>query len=125
MESRFISFRNTPGFRLAPGAVAKALFGERSMLNLVEMEPGATVERHSHPHEQLGVILRGSMTMSIAAENREIGELDGYLVPGDTEHGGTAGPDGALVLDVFVPVREDYRGPPTSRRRRGSDQAAR
>ena len=25
------------------------------------------------------------------------------------EHGATAGPEGALVLDVFRPVREDYR----------------
>ena len=30
-------------------------------------------------------------------------------MPGDVEHGGTAGPQGATVLDVFVPVREDYR----------------
>jgi quercetin dioxygenase-like cupin family protein len=109
MEPRFISFRDTPSFALAPGAAARALIGERAMLNVVEMEPGAVVALHSHPHEQLGLILRGSMSMTIAGETREIGELDAYVVPGDIEHGGTAGPDGALVLDVFAPVREDYR----------------
>jgi len=36
-------------------------------------------------------------------------EMDAYALPGDVEHQGTAGPQGALVLDVFRPVREDYR----------------
>jgi quercetin dioxygenase-like cupin family protein len=105
----FVSLSDTPSFPLAPGATARALFGERSMLNLVELEPGATVAIHSHPHEQLGLILRGSMTMTIDDEPREIRVDDAYLVPPGVPHGGTGGPDGALVLDVFAPVREDYR----------------
>jgi quercetin dioxygenase-like cupin family protein len=34
---------------------ARALFGERAMLNLVELAPDALVALHSHPHEQLGL----------------------------------------------------------------------
>ncbi len=109
MPRPFISLRDLPGFELAPGATARALFGERAMLNLVEMEPGATVPAHSHPHEQLGLILRGSMTMAIGGEPHELGELDAYAVPPHVEHGGVAGPAGAVLLDVFAPVREDYR----------------
>ncbi len=63
----------------------------------------------AHPHEQLGLILRGSLLMTIDEEQREIREHDGYLVPPGVSHGATAGPDGAVVLDVFAPVREDYR----------------
>ena len=51
MESRFTSFTGADGFTLAPGATARALFGERAMINLVEMEPGSEVARHSHPHD--------------------------------------------------------------------------
>jgi quercetin dioxygenase-like cupin family protein len=109
MASRFVSFPAQAGFALAPGATARALFGERAMINLVEMEPGAEVARHTHPHEQLGIILRGAITMTIGAEERELGEFDGFVVEPGTEHGGTAGPAGVLVLDVFAPVREDYR----------------
>ncbi|HWE11647.1 MAG TPA: cupin domain-containing protein [Solirubrobacteraceae bacterium] len=109
MVSRFVSFGEVPSFALAAGAGARALFGERAMLNLVEMEPGATVPVHAHPHEQLGLILRGSMTMTIADEQREMRHLDAYLAPPGVDHGGTAGPEGALILDVFAPVREDYR----------------
>lgn len=91
-----------------PGAAAKPLFGERAMLNFVELEPGAVVARHSHPHEQLGVILRGSMTLNVAGIDHVLREMDAYALPGGVEHEGIAGSDGALVLDVFQPVREDY-----------------
>jgi quercetin dioxygenase-like cupin family protein len=97
------------GFELAPGAIAKALFGEHGMLNVVELEPGAEVPVHSHPHEQLGLILTGSMTMMVDGVGHECGPMDAYALPGGVEHGATAGPEGATVLDVFVPVREDYR----------------
>lgn len=97
------------GFELAPGAIARSLFGEKAMLNVVEMEAGAVVAMHSHPHEQLGLILAGSMTMVVNGVSHECGPMVAYVVPGDVEHGGTAGPQGATVLDVFVPVREDYR----------------
>jgi quercetin dioxygenase-like cupin family protein len=109
MEPQFVSFRRLSGFRLADGATAKPLFGEGAMLNLVELAPGAIVARHSHPHEQLGVILRGSMTLMVQGADHPLEEMDAYSLPGGVEHEGTAGPDGALVLDVFRPVREDYR----------------
>ena len=79
------------------------------MLNLVELEPGSIVALHSHPHEQLGVILRGSMTLVVEGVDHVLSEMDAYSLPGGVEHEGLAGPEGALVLDVFQPVREDYR----------------
>ena len=35
---------------------------ERMMLSLVELEPQAVVEQHSHPHEQVGMVLEGQLT---------------------------------------------------------------
>ena len=109
MEPQFRSFRSLEGFQLADGVIAKPLFGHGAMLNLVELEPNATVARHSHPHEQLGVVLRGSMTLVVDGTDHPLEQMDGYTLPGGVEHQGIAGPEGALVLDVFQPVREDYR----------------
>lgn len=108
IEPQFTSFQHLPSFELAAGATAKALFGESAMINLVELGPDAVVPLHSHPHEQLGVILRGSMTLNVEGTGHVLREMDGYALPGGLEHEGIAGPDGALVLDVFQPVREDY-----------------
>jgi quercetin dioxygenase-like cupin family protein len=109
VEPQFTSFARLPSFELAKGVTAKALFGEGAMINLVDLEPGAIVARHSHPHEQLGLILRGSMTLVVKDADHVLGEMDAYSLPGGVEHEGIAGPDGAFVLDVFRPVREDYR----------------
>ena len=35
--------------------------------------------------------------------------MQAYAIPGGVEHAGDASPECALVLDVFRPVREDYR----------------
>jgi quercetin dioxygenase-like cupin family protein len=109
VEPQFISFARTDGFPLADGVTARALFGEGAMLNLVELEPDSVVALHSHPHEQLGMVLRGSMTLVVEGTEHVLEEMDAYSLPGGAEHQGIAGPQGALVLDVFQPVREDYR----------------
>jgi quercetin dioxygenase-like cupin family protein len=79
------------------------------MLNLVELAPDALVPLHSHPHEQLGVVLRGGPGLMVAGHEHLLREMDAYTLPGELEHQAQAGPEGALVLDVFQHVREDYR----------------
>jgi quercetin dioxygenase-like cupin family protein len=109
VESQFVSFAQAPGFEIAEGVTARALFGEGAMLNLVDLAPNAAVALHSHHHEQLGLILRGSMTLVVEGVDHVLEEMDAYALPGGVKHQGIAGPQGALVLDVFRPVREDYR----------------
>lgn len=108
MEPQFIRFDNVRSFVLAEGVSGRPLFGDLGMLNLIEFEPGATVPLHSHPHEQLGIVLRGMQALVIDGTARELGPMEGYVLPGGVEHSAYCGEDGALVLDVFSPVREDY-----------------
>jgi quercetin dioxygenase-like cupin family protein len=79
------------------------------MLNLVELEAGAIVPLHSHPQEQLGLVLRGEMRLVVEGVEHVLQPMDAYVVPGGIEHSATFGPEGATVLDVFHPVRDDYR----------------
>jgi len=108
-EPQFVRFDDVRRFLLAPGVRGRPLFGDEAMLNLIDFEPGATVPLHSHPHEQLGLVLRGMQALVIDGVARELGPMEGYVLPGGVEHSAYCGPDGALVLDVFAPVREDYR----------------
>jgi quercetin dioxygenase-like cupin family protein len=109
MEPQFSSFSELRRFKLAEGVSAQALFGERAMLNLVELAPDALVPLHSHPHEQLGVVLRGELSILASGETHRLAEMDAFALPGGVEHEARAGAQGALVLDVFQPVREDLR----------------
>jgi quercetin dioxygenase-like cupin family protein len=107
-EARFVQFDGVRAFELAAGVTGRPLFGDGAMLNLIEFTPGATVPLHSHPHEQLGLVLRGMQALVVAGVPHELGPVEGYVIPGGVEHSAYCGPAGALVVDVFQPVREDY-----------------
>jgi quercetin dioxygenase-like cupin family protein len=96
-------------YELAAGVRMYPLFGENAMLNVVDLEPGAVVPLHRHPHEQLGIVLTGRITMTIDGVEHPLAPEDAYAIPGGVEHGGVAGPEGCRVIDVFQPAREDYR----------------
>ena len=108
MRPQFVRFDAVRAFELAPGVTGRPLFGEGAMLNLIEFEPGAVVPEHSHPHEQLGICLRGTQVLVVEGEEHPIGPMEGYVLPGGIVHSAHCGPEGATVLDVFQPVREDY-----------------
>ena len=79
------------------------------MLSVVQLEPGSQSEVHSHPPEQWGVIIAGSgVPIQDGVEHPEtIGDF--WRTPGDVPHAFRAGPDGAKVLDIFSPPRDEYR----------------
>jgi quercetin dioxygenase-like cupin family protein len=106
---QFLRFDDVQAFELAPGVSGRPLFGEGAMLNLIRFEPGAEVPMHSHEHEQLGLVLEGMQALVVEGVAHELGPHEGYVLPGGVEHAAYCGPEGALVLDVFQPVREDYR----------------
>jgi quercetin dioxygenase-like cupin family protein len=109
MEPRFIRFDDMRPFELIAGVTGRPLFGAGAMINLIEFEPGSTVPLHSHPHEQLGIVLRGMQALVVDDEAHELGPMEGYVLPGGVEHSAYCGPEGALVIDVFQPVRDDYK----------------
>jgi quercetin dioxygenase-like cupin family protein len=98
-----------PPYTLVAGVHARGVFGEGASMNLIELEPGAEMPVHSHPHEQLGIVLRGIQVLIVHGIEHELGQHQAYVLAGDVPHGGRGGPDGCLVLDVFCPAREDYR----------------
>ena len=94
---------------LAPGVTAKIVSGEKLMFSLVTLEPGAVVPTHTHPHEQMGMLVSGTMEFTISGETRTLSGNEMYLVPGGVPHAAKAGPQGAVALDAFSPPREEYQ----------------
>ena len=94
---------------LAPGVSARIASGEKLMFSLVTLEPHAVVPEHSHPHEQMGMMVSGEMELTVAGETRRLMGNDIYLVPGGTPHNVVTGPKGAVALDAFSPPRDEYK----------------
>ena len=97
-----------PPFSPAPGIQVQPVIGEALMTCWIAMEPGAIVAEHSHVNEQLGVVVEGSVSITAAGETREMVVGDAYIVPSDLAHHGVAGADGVLLVETFVPIREEY-----------------
>ena len=94
---------------LAPGVSAKIAWGEKLMFSLVVLEPDAVVPEHSHPHEQMGMLVSGTMEFSIEGKAVTLTGNEMYLVPGGVRHAAKAGPGGAVALDAFAPPRDEYK----------------
>jgi quercetin dioxygenase-like cupin family protein len=104
----FTSLDALPGKEIAPGALMRPLAGAQMMFSCVDLADGAEVPMHSHPHEQLGVVLAGELEMEIGGERRAIRPGDVYVIPGGVRHGAKAKAGPVRVLDIFHPLREDY-----------------
>lgn len=87
---------------------ARVVAGANASLALVELAPGAVVPEHRHEHEQLGMCVDGSITFTVDGERRELGPGGTWLIPSNLPHDAVAGPDGAVVVDIFSPVRADW-----------------
>ncbi len=92
-----------------PGVEIRACSGERMTLSVVELAPHAVVEEHAHPHEQVGMVLEGRAVFFIGGEEKTLGPGDLYRIPGNVRHKVVVLDQGARALDVFHPVREEYR----------------
>jgi len=100
-----------------PGILARVVEGKDITFAIVELDGGAVAARHQHANEQLGIVLRGTMRFDIGGEVRELRAGDTYEIPANVWHEATAGPEGAVVIDVFAPIRADWhRFSPTEKR---------
>lgn len=92
------------------GIRLKAVSGEKVMMAFFDLDAGAALPMHQHPHEQMGVVMSGELTLTIGDETKACRAGDTYLIPPNTPHGANVPPSGpAKVLDIFSPPREDYR----------------
>ncbi len=92
-----------------PGVTIHTVSGDRLMLSLVEFEPYAEVPAHQHPHEQMGLLLEGELIFTIDGQTRTLRPGDMWRIPGGVVHSVRAGAEPVRALDVFHPVRDDYR----------------
>jgi quercetin dioxygenase-like cupin family protein len=94
---------------IAPGVDIRVVSGEKAQMSFVTLQPGSQVPMHSHPHEQMGMVLEGEFEFTIGEERRLVRKGDTYVIPGGIIHGVTRVEKRAVALDIFSPPREEYR----------------
>ena len=109
MTSYFVDKSDCSRHSAFPGVLLQTMTGEQMTLSLVEMEPHAVIEMHSHPHEQIGYMIEGEAEFVVGGETRIVKAGQMWRIPGGVPHRVTAGLAKVRALDAFYPIREDYR----------------
>ena len=73
-----------------------------------DVKAGARLPEHSHPHEQVSNLLEGEFEMTIDGRTKRLQAESVAVVPSNALHSGRALTN-CRFIDVFHPVREDYR----------------
>ena len=94
---------------LGDGISTRIFCGDQSMLSIVTIEPNAKGQIHSHPQEQWGFLIEGSGIRIQGGEEVVIKKGDFWQTPGGIDHGIIGGPEGAKILDIFSPPRDEYK----------------
>ena len=97
-----------PAREIVPGYRARFVHGQRMTLAYWEIEAGAALPEHSHPHEQLTNVIAGRFRLVIDGEEQLLEPGMVAEIAPDQPHSGVALSECRLI-DVFSPAREDYR----------------
>src|SRR5438046_6502614 len=92
---------DVPPARIWDGVLARVVNGERVTVGFVDLDPNVQVPEHTHENEQVGFVLRGSITMVIAGESRELGVGGTYTITSKVPHSAKHGAGEPTVADVF------------------------
>jgi quercetin dioxygenase-like cupin family protein len=94
--------------RLADGIEIKPLVhGERTLMVEFLFAAGHALPRHTHLHEQTGILVKGHIRLTVDGEVHDVLPGDSWCIPGGVEHGGEFLQD-SIAVEVFSPVREEY-----------------
>lgn len=105
----YVENKNVPLTDLGGGVVRKVLAYSENLMNVeLKFEKGAIGAKHSHPHEQIGYIISGSLLFQEEGkEDKVLVTGDSYYVEPNAVHGVVALED-TMLLDIFTPMRKDF-----------------
>jgi quercetin dioxygenase-like cupin family protein len=108
-DMSFVKTGDAPSFTPEPGMKRQVLaHSDQLMLVRHYFEQGWVGARHSHPHHQLVYVVRGAIRVDVDGRVFDVRGGDSFVVDGAVEHQASA-LEASEVLDVFTPMREDYR----------------
>jgi quercetin dioxygenase-like cupin family protein len=103
-----IELDQLPELQLAEGAMARIVTAQNMTVAHVQLTAGAEVPEHAHVHEQVVNVIEGQLELVVDGTVFDLVPGKVMVLPSNTPHSGRAVTD-CRVIDVFHPVREDFR----------------
>lgn len=90
------------------GLDGKVFHTENQTLVFWQMKKGTLLPEHHHVHEQIAIVQKGALELTVGGETQVLTEGMMLLIPSSVPHSAKA-LDHCELLDVFHPVREDMK----------------
>ncbi len=103
-----INFSEIEEQELLPGFHVRFVHSDNMTLAYWNIEDGASLPEHTHPHEQVVNVIEGKLELVVDGEPHHLTPGKVFVLPSNVPHGGKALTP-CKVIDVFHPVREEYR----------------
>lgn len=106
--SPFIAIKDIPEKEIIKGYHARMIHVEGVTVAHFRVEAGSALPQHHHIHEQVTNIISGTFEMTVDGITKVCTAGDVVAIPSHVPHSAIAITD-CYIVDVFCPVREDYR----------------
>ena len=92
------------------GVTRKILMhSDKIMLVYYEIKPETVFPEHSHPHEQMGFIIKGQCEITTPNQKETVKAGTTYYFQSNEKHKvKTTGNEKCIIIDAFHPPREDF-----------------
>jgi len=95
-------------FEITRGFTARMIHTDNMTIAFVDVEAGAELPEHAHIHEQVTNLLEGEFEFVLGDQTMLLTPGLTVVIPSNVPHSGRA-LTACRILDVFQPVREDFR----------------
>ncbi|MEA1785911.1 cupin domain-containing protein [Arenibacter sp. GZD96] len=103
-----LNLTTIPSKEIMPGYHGKMVHATQMSVAFWEVEKGAKVPQHAHIHEQIMHVVEGEFEFTLNGETKIYLTGDIVIIPPNVPHSGKA-LTVCKLIDVFSPVREEYR----------------
>jgi quercetin dioxygenase-like cupin family protein len=97
-----------PVEQVAEGVARQMIHGDRIMVCRLTIAAHTVTPVHSHVHEQITLVERGSADFFVEGERKTARAGDVLVFPSNIRHGATMLDDEVVLIDIFSPPREDF-----------------
>jgi quercetin dioxygenase-like cupin family protein len=104
----FVNLDEIAAQEIIPGFHGRFVHTDQVTIAHFQIDEGATLPGHAHPHEQVTTVLEGQLEMTVGGETRVVSAGQCAVIPGGVTHSARA-LTACRVIDVFHPARDDYR----------------
>lgn len=110
-SAQHLNWSSIPIEHPAPGIERQMVVGEHLMICRFRFAPLLVTAEHTHPHEQMSLVVSGRVRFFVAGAERIALPGDVLHFPPNCLHGATMLDEEVVLIDIFTPIREDFFEP--------------